>query len=177
MEGKVTLFDANGVEIGETYTRRARQLVKHQRAIWMDDTHTAIQFMQDSPEGWERSIEPEPILATTPAPASPPDKDSALYTIAEKCIRDRRRFIVHTLFLIPGYFCILILWMIITNARMHNMSFLTMGFAWGCWTMTYIFHLRAYRKSYRYGAGDFATRRRLKLQAEVDRLKRMGYTE
>lgn len=45
MEGKVTLFNVNNDKIGETYIRRARQLVKQQRALWVDDSQKAIRFL------------------------------------------------------------------------------------------------------------------------------------
>ena len=44
MENKVALYNANGAKIGETYARRARQLVNQQRAMWVDDTQTSIRF-------------------------------------------------------------------------------------------------------------------------------------
>lgn len=47
MEGKVALININGDKIGETYTRRARQLVKQQRAVWVDDSQKAIRFTSD----------------------------------------------------------------------------------------------------------------------------------
>ena len=44
MDGKILLYDSNDVKIGETYIRRARQLVKQQRATWTDDSQKAIKF-------------------------------------------------------------------------------------------------------------------------------------
>jgi len=44
MEGKVLLYDSNGIKIGETFTRRARQLVKQQRASWVNENQDAIRF-------------------------------------------------------------------------------------------------------------------------------------
>ena len=44
MENKITLYTSDGVKIGETFTRRASQLVKQQRAMWTDDSQTAIRF-------------------------------------------------------------------------------------------------------------------------------------
>jgi len=44
MESKVLLYDSNDVKIGETFTRRARQLVKQQRASWVDENQDAIRF-------------------------------------------------------------------------------------------------------------------------------------
>jgi len=45
MEGKVLLYDSNDIKIGDTYVRRARQLVKQQRAYWIDDSQSAIRFL------------------------------------------------------------------------------------------------------------------------------------
>jgi len=180
MEGKVLLFDANGVEIGETYTRRARQLVKQQRAIWADDSHTAIQFMPDAAEAWElhppeAELTPSPASTTAPVPTA--DKSSILYTLAEKRMEDRRRLILHSVLLIPGYIGVMILWVMLTGNRMFNLSFLTMGIAWGMWTMSYITRLRAYIKAYSLKTNDWQLRRRIRLEAEVDRLKRLGYSD
>ena len=44
MESKVLLYDSNNVKIGETFIRRARQLVKQQRASWIDEKQDAIRF-------------------------------------------------------------------------------------------------------------------------------------
>lgn len=44
MEGKVLLYNSDGAKIGETFIRRARQLVKKQRATWVDDNQDAIRF-------------------------------------------------------------------------------------------------------------------------------------
>ena len=44
MEDKVILYNSSDVKIGETFPRRAKQLVRQQRAMWVDDSHTAIRF-------------------------------------------------------------------------------------------------------------------------------------
>jgi len=44
MENKVSLYNSNDTKIGETFTRRARQLVRQQRAMWIDDTQTSIRM-------------------------------------------------------------------------------------------------------------------------------------
>jgi len=44
MEGKVLLYDSSDIKIGETFTRRARQLVKQQRASWVNENQDAIRF-------------------------------------------------------------------------------------------------------------------------------------
>ncbi|MCL2604721.1 MAG: 2TM domain-containing protein [Defluviitaleaceae bacterium] len=45
MEPKVMLYDSNNVKIGETFARRARQLVKQQRAVWTNAEQTAVRFL------------------------------------------------------------------------------------------------------------------------------------
>ena len=44
MENKVLLYDSNGNKIGKTFIRRAKQLVRQQRAVWTDDNQNAIRF-------------------------------------------------------------------------------------------------------------------------------------
>ena len=44
MESKVLLYDSNDTRVGETYVRRARQLVKQQRASWIGENNEAIRF-------------------------------------------------------------------------------------------------------------------------------------
>ena len=179
MESKVTLYDANGNEIGETYSRRARQLVKQQRAIWADDTHTAIQFMPDQVEDWEM----EPKSAPTPTPvayeAPPTPKDSLLYAMAEKRISDRRWLILYTLALIPGYMFIAIFFGILTGWRNSSEIGIVIGFFWGVWTVCYFYRLRDYIRANRHALspGSWELRRRIKLEEEVTRLKRLGYTD
>ena len=174
MEGKVILLDANGVEIGETFTRRARQLVKQQRAMWADDTHTSIRFAPDTAEEWDMPTEHIP----TPSPP-PPEKNAALYALAARRLRDRRRMIIHSLALIPFYIITAAFWDAASGWRMTNMGFLSMGIVWGMWTMAYLYRLRHYVREYGNSIRpkDWEGRRRVKLELEVDRLKRMGYSE
>ena len=174
MEGKIIMYDAEGTEVGVTYSRRARQLVKQQRAVWADDTHTAIRFTPDAADEWE--LEP----ATT-APHSAPDarKSSILYALAEKRIHDRRRIIWHSVALIPVFILIFLWGLTSYHARRGGEMFiLFMGFGWGVWLTAYVAHLRNYVKSNNFaGLGGWEARRKLQLEAEVDRLRRMGYTE
>ena len=44
MENKVILYNSFDVKIGETFPRRAKQLVRQQRAMWLDDNQAAIRF-------------------------------------------------------------------------------------------------------------------------------------
>jgi len=178
MESKVIMYDASGTEVGETYTRRARQLVKQQRAIWADDTHTAIRFAPDTEDDWTPEPVPAPPLATT-APATE-KTNASLYALAEKRLRDRKWLIWHTVALVPVFFIILIWGVSSWNARRGGEMFLiVMGFCWGAWATSYVAHLRSYIRMSGYipRPGNWEARRKLSLDVEVDRLKRMGYTE
>ena len=176
MESKVIMYDASGVEVGETYTRRARQLVKQQRAVWADDTHTAIRFAPDAMEEWEVAPAPPPGAA---APA--PDKSSALYALAERRLRDRRRVIWHSVALIPVFFIVLFWGVASWNNSRHGgeMFLIFMGIGWGVWVTAYICHLRNYIRMAGYlpRPGSWEARRKMTLDVEVERLRRMGYTE
>ena len=177
IDGKVILLNAKGVEVGETYTRRARQLVKQQRAIWADDTHTAIQFMPDTEEEWEPLAE---AADPTPMPVITDEKSSALYALAKKRIHDRKWLILHTLAVIPGYIGFLIFAYMLAGPRgPREAGFLWLGFSWGVWTTLYIYRVRNFIKEHKNfrSSDSWEARQRLKLQAEVDHLKRMGYKE
>jgi len=178
MESKVIMYDANGTEVGETYTRRARQLVKQQRAVWADDTHTAIRFAPDTTEEWEA----EPTSAPAPTAHTPVSESSyALYALAEKRVRDRNRVILHSVALIPVLIIIFIWGVSSWNARRGGEMFiLFMGIGWGAWVTSYICHLRNYIRKYNTllgPGGSWSARRRMALDVEVDRLRRMGYTK
>jgi len=61
MESKVVLFNSNGIKIGETYARRARQLVSRQRAEWLGENQQAIRFYPEMENMDGTVTEPEPI--------------------------------------------------------------------------------------------------------------------
>jgi len=72
MENKVLLFDSNDVKIGETFIRRAKQLVKQQRAIWIDDNQSAIRFAagmenMDVTDSDSKKNSQHNVLAATPS--------------------------------------------------------------------------------------------------------------
>ena len=88
MEGKVQLFNSNDVKIGETFLRRAKQLIRQQRASWTDETQTAIRFAA----GMEN--------LDTPATQPPLYEDDKLVQWliprAEKRMRMRKWFVIHS---------------------------------------------------------------------------------
>jgi len=40
MENKIVLYNSDNVKIGETYLRQARQLIRQQRAVWVDENES-----------------------------------------------------------------------------------------------------------------------------------------
>jgi len=60
MENKVVLYNSNDVKIGETFVRRAKQLVNRQRAQWIDNGQTAIRFYPEM-ENMDEDVA-DPIL-------------------------------------------------------------------------------------------------------------------
>ena len=162
METKVALYDADDKLVGETFIRRARQLVAKQRASWIDDTQTAIRFAADAPlEGGLDMI-------------SEPSKDDRLIALAKRLIWERRRFILHTLILVPGYISIIFVINVMLRARNGN-DFVF--FLWGAWTMAYVMHAWMFIRPRLRHFQQWEGRSQRVLEMEVDRLKRMGYRD
>jgi len=89
MEGKVVLYDSNNAKIGETYTRRARQLVKQQRASWVDESQGAIKFAP----GMEHMDDPAPT--DMPSYDIDPRADKELMKLAKRRVHARFAFRLH----------------------------------------------------------------------------------
>ncbi|MCL2604914.1 MAG: hypothetical protein FWD90_10585 [Defluviitaleaceae bacterium] len=176
IDTKVTLYDADGKRIGETFSRRARQLVKQQRALWADETHTAIRFLPDAAEEWEMETDGIP---TAPNPSGT-DKtepiDANLYALARKRISTRRRMFWHTLALLPGYLFLAA----VIDAMFRFNSFeigLFIGITFTLWTVSFVYTLLQFRKYNRgfFLLAEMENRHARKLANEMERLKRMGY--
>jgi len=173
--GRIKLYSSDGAQIGETFTRRARQLVKQQRAEWMDDSHTAVQFFPDA----EDFSADEPV--DIPLPRSPYEAGD-LYEIASRRVKMRRTFVWHTIVLIPGFIFFFLIAMILYDFRYHLFAFFFMGVTCGIWGWHYL--CRAIRLYKSYGNSDFfkgtsvysywETRRAMAIAAELERLKRNG---
>jgi len=56
VEEKIVLYDSNNNRLGQTFSRRARQLVNQQKAMWIDDSQTAIRF-HPGMESTDRTVE------------------------------------------------------------------------------------------------------------------------
>ncbi|MCL2838372.1 MAG: hypothetical protein FWE04_04805 [Oscillospiraceae bacterium] len=121
-KNKVLLYDSNDVKIGETFIRRARQLVKQQRGEWTDESQSAVKFFPDKVEGWEDvAIE-----------------DEALVALAERRIKERTRIIAHSIALVPVFILLLIL---SANFFFGSDVGVALGFSAGAWLTGYVIHL------------------------------------
>jgi len=173
MEGKIALFNADGTQIGDTFVRRARQLVKQQRATWVDDNHTAIRFNHDR---LDAEIDSELAHSTT-------DKSTGydrLYALAEIRIRDRQKMKRHLILVIPIFIAILIVTALIGDAMHGEPAFLFFGFASGVLATFNVYNIWLYYDRHIRDQRHFAylkTRREMLLDAEVEKLRRMGYDE
>ena len=172
MESKVLLFDANDVKVGETFMRRARQLVNQQRAQWTDDSHSAIRFVPDVNE-WEKDVEPSAKTTTDSK------DDSWIYSLAEKRLHERKMFILHTVGLVPGYFGLFVVFSGIIDIWYGSSVEGGFWFSCGAWTMAYAIHAYFFAKKYlkNYNSLDREERRIHRITEEVERLKRMGYVD
>jgi hypothetical protein len=170
MENKIHLYDANDVKIGETFSRRARQLVSQQRAEWVDEAKTAIRFAPDAEEGWETGgAEPLPPAAEPASLKTESAAKEGLYMIAERRIRERNRFALHSTAFIPVGLFLLILF----DGIYRSNGFLL--FILGGWVTAYGIHFIHFVMNYANNSLSVKERRLRKLAAEVERLKRMGY--
>jgi len=163
MEEKILLFDVNDVKVGETFGRRARQMVVQQRAVWTDESKRAIRFTTE--EAAEASGAPEPDEKEKTA--------DALYALAEKRLRVRKRFVIHSIALLPGYIICLFCIGGLSESVDGGFAAFLCGILFGIWTTLYVGHAYFYKKT--HGASeDKKERYRRKLEDEVVRLKRMG---
>lgn len=167
MESKIALFDTEGKQIGDTFMRRARQLVKQQRASWMNDDHTAIQFNVDITEEEEADETTKPSVK------------SGLLMLAEERLRARRQFIFHTIVLLPGFMVLLIL----SHALFHrNIQDFMMGALFGTWGWSYCVHAYIFYQKIKLDSRfsifhSSENRHQIKLNAEMEKLRRMGYSD
>ncbi len=161
MESKVLLFNDKDAKVGETYMRRARQLVNQQRAAWVDESHSAIRFMPDA----ELSFDTPDTEDTKPSGHS-------LKALAEKNLREKKKFIYLTI-LFAG--CSFLSLLFAESTGDYTFFMFTFGICIGAYFVYAWNFIRTYVKGYR--PIDRAERYSRDLAKEMDRLKRIGYTE
>ena len=180
MEAKIKLFDADGTQIGETFARRARQLVKQQRAVWVDDDHSAIRFNPDPVEDdWNEETEqdkPQHLTAKRHMELDP------LYIFAKKKLKERRRITVHLALLIPEMILAGLFSAFIYDAGADIFALLFIGFSYGVLitanACNVFYYYDKFVKHKPSSTGAFAywqKRQEAQLAAEVEKLRRMGY--
>jgi hypothetical protein len=169
------VIDENNVKVGKTYNRRARQLVGKQRAVWADDTHTAI-LLSPAVDAHEWQVA-EAVGGPGESSGSGDEiswDERRLYTLAAKRVRERKRFIWHSVALLPGY---LLLALICVGALDFvyygdiGYVFYVFCFLLGSWTTAYAIHAYSFIKPRLkiYSRRSEAER----IRAEMDRLKVM----
>ena len=127
MESKVLIYNSDDIKIGETFIRRARQLVRRQRAIWVNDEQTAIRFapgmenMDNATAVFEKFQDSDKLI-------------NRLMPLAEKRMRERKRFVIHTFATIP---------LAIIFIYLYSMDMNTIGFHL-IWAIPYIAHVFLY---------------------------------
>ena len=177
IDSKITLYDADNKRIGETFTRRARQLVKQQRAMWTDENHTAIRFLPDAAEDWEADEAWEAVTPPGPEKAKPAesDDDAMLYTLARKRISTRRRMFWNTILLLPGYFCIAMFGSVAFRWQWYKGFATGAGFA--LWTVLFIYTVYNFIKFNRgyYPIAAIEGRNARRIAEEVEHLRRLGF--
>ncbi|MCL2202801.1 MAG: hypothetical protein FWB88_02520 [Defluviitaleaceae bacterium] len=178
IDTKIALFNAENKRVGETFSRRARQLVKQQRAMWTDESHSAVRFLPDAIEEWEMGEEDAPATVDA-APATPESgRKNNLYALAARRLSVRRRMFWHTLTLFPGYLAFVLFADVMFWRPWDNFSGgFFIGTVFTLWTILYIHTVRQFAKYNRgfYPLTEMGTRQSRKLEEEVARLKRMGY--
>jgi len=93
MENKVLLYDSNNVKIGETFVRRARSLVKQQRAMWLDEAQSAVKFFAGMENLAIAEDSQDLDVAVTDA-----EDGTLIVTLVEKRIKERKMLMVHSFF-------------------------------------------------------------------------------
>ena len=166
MEEKILLYNSSGAKIGETFARRARQLVKQQRASWMDAEQKAIQFAPDMENMDEREDIPLAIPVSNRA-----EDEKWLLELAEKRIKERKLFRIHTIALIP---VIILMFTISDGIRISALNrsdaLVVLGFFLGAWITLYAVHAFSYFRR-RNLEGIKSDRKAKELAAELAMLK------
>jgi len=146
MKSKVMLFDAEGAQVGETFMRRAKQLVSQQRAEWINDG--AIRFAADADIEFDEIERPKDM-----------GQEALLYYLAEQRIFRRKLLILHSVLFLPGLILVAIF------ADMARDDVLR-GFMVGSWVAPFMLHVAVYFRSWLV---EYKPRH---LEAEVAKLRR-----
>jgi len=120
MSEKITVFDEKNVMVGQTFMRRAKQLVAKGRAAWLDDSQTSICLT--SKEAILLEGEDEMEHKTTGHDYD----DSALLHMAKRNVRQRRILLCHILAFVLAVSAFLLIHEIVqgNTTRVHDSNIL-----------------------------------------------------
>lgn len=171
MESKVQLYNSNDVKIGETFIRHAKQLVKQQRASWADDSQKAIKFLP----GMENLDVDSDSVEEMPSRAS--QSNDWLTSLAEKRLKNRKLFKLHSVIFIPGLFIIFVLFAGLLDEWIGGaVSFDgAMGFVYGSWITAYGIHAYFFAKNRRSYGFTRSERQKRELANEIAMIKANMY--
>ena len=140
MSNMITMYDASDNKMGETFFRRAKQLVKQQRAAWTGDDQKAIKFVPGM-EYLNEGVDDTSSKDST--------EEKWIHELAIKRIKDRRLFKWHSITFVPGLiFAFMVAAGMIDAAFGGNAALLFLGLAWGSLSTAYFIHLYFYVKKY-----------------------------
>ncbi|MCL1988653.1 MAG: hypothetical protein FWG64_11910 [Firmicutes bacterium] len=156
-ESKIALYDSNDNKIGETFMRRAKQLVKQQRAAWTDESQTALKFGA----GMENFVVPETAIIAedtaefeleleTEFTATKPTKsaeESWIVLLAEQRIKARKFFILHSIIAVPAIYPLVALVFFFLRYVLPWNEDVIYGGVFGSWITAYVIHFCVFFKN------------------------------
>ena len=176
MEEKVLLFDSNDKKVGETFKRRAKQLVRQQRASWVNDSQEAIKFAPGM-ENKEADITKHDNCHDDCHGDCHDDYHDEHYekwlvALAEKRLWERKFFKLYSVAFLPGIVIIFFFTVALGGAIFRNdlMVGLFLGFSCGAWVTAYGIHAYHFYKNWRQNIPR-TERRERELAAEIAMLK------
>jgi len=95
MVQQLAVYDESGAQVGMTFPKRARQLISKQRALWHDDSHTAIKLLPEPNEEVAMDVHQEDDLDKSKEAVGFAGSDELLMYIAKKNVKEKKNLIKH----------------------------------------------------------------------------------
>ena len=164
MSSMITMYDASDNKIGETFFRRAKQLVKQQRAAWISDEQKAIKLAPDM-ENISDELDDTAQLDMM--------EEKWIHVLALKRISERRHFKWHSIAFVPSLIVAFLVAAVIVDAAFGgDVALLFLGLAWGSLSTAYFIHMYFYFKKYPLrDNGTKKARMERELAAEIAAIK------
>ena len=115
MKATIVLYDENNERVGETFPRRAKQLIKSGRAYWLEEGQTLRMAL---PPPRKEEITMETMYSNNGAPVAPPHHEppnELLMYLAKQNIKERRNLVRHVI-------AYVLVWAIIITANVFHTS-------------------------------------------------------